>query len=127
MAYDKSMYFFNLRSTLKQPQMIAVTDVSDTEYLPIPDDMLVNLNDSYDIISTLLDSLETYFADSPVNANELSLIPALTTAFNISKHIGGRILLFQASQVIQKLPELQIKPEAVKDTHAKFSSSNLYF
>ena len=34
--------------------MVVVSDMSEKEYLPIPDDMLVNLTDSYDIISNLL-------------------------------------------------------------------------
>ena len=33
MAYDKNLYFFNLRSTLKQPQMMIVTDTQDV-FLP---------------------------------------------------------------------------------------------
>lgn len=94
LAYDKNLYYFNLRSTLKSPQIIAVTDISDPEYLPIPDDMLVNLYDSYDLISVLLDNFEAYFSDAPVNVQGLSIIQAMTSAFNIAKHIGGRMLLF---------------------------------
>ena len=41
-AYDKYLYYFNLRPTLKQPQMMIVTDTTDI-YLPQPDDLLVNL------------------------------------------------------------------------------------
>ena len=29
MAYDKNLYYFNLRSTLKQPQMLVMTDLTD--------------------------------------------------------------------------------------------------
>lgn len=49
LAYDKNLYYFNLRSTLKQPQMLVMTDLTDN-ILPQPDDLLVNLNDSYDLI-----------------------------------------------------------------------------
>ena len=107
--------------------MIAVSDLSDEAYLPIPDDMLVNLNDSYDIVATLLDNLQLYFTDSPNTAPDTSILRALNTAFNISKHIGGRMLLFQVSQSIQRLTELQIRPEAVKDLHSKFSPSTIQF
>ena len=61
MAFDKNLYYFNLRSTLKQPQMIVVPDLTDNE-LPVPDDLLVTLNDSYEIISQLLDNLPMYFS-----------------------------------------------------------------
>ena len=43
--------------------MIAVPDTGDT-FLPQPDDLLVNLSDSYDLVTQLLDSFELYFADS---------------------------------------------------------------
>ena len=33
LAFDKQLYFFNLRSTLKQPQMLAVADIHDI-FLP---------------------------------------------------------------------------------------------
>ena len=33
LAYDKNLYFFNLRATLKQPQMMIVTETSDV-FLP---------------------------------------------------------------------------------------------
>ena len=55
LAYDKNLYYFNLRSTLKQPQMIVVPDSADN-FLPLPEDFLVSLHDSYEIISTLLES-----------------------------------------------------------------------
>ena len=55
MAYDKNLYYFNLRSTLKQPQLIVVPDCTDN-YLPLPEDLLVSLNDSFEIIGTLLES-----------------------------------------------------------------------
>ena len=55
LAYDKNLYYFNLRSSLKQPQMIVVPDLTDN-FLPLPEDFLVSLTDSYDIITTLLES-----------------------------------------------------------------------
>lgn len=60
LAFDKNLYYFNLRSTLKQPQMLVVPELSDN-YLPQPDDLLVELNDSYDIICQLLDNFANYF------------------------------------------------------------------
>lgn len=110
LAFDKSLYYFNLRSTLKQPQMLVVPDVADN-YLPQPDDLLVTLNESYDIICQLLDTLPMYFT-TPVNsAMDTAFIPAINTAFSICKHIGGRILIFQVSNAIQKMPELQPKSD----------------
>jgi len=33
LAYDKNLYFFNLRSTLKQPQMMTIPEATDP-FLP---------------------------------------------------------------------------------------------
>ena len=56
MTYDSAVHFYNLRSTLKQPQMFVVTDI-DQIYLPQPEDLVVNLQDSLEQVITLLDSL----------------------------------------------------------------------
>lgn len=60
LAYDKHLYYFNLRATLKQPQMLVMTDLTDN-LLPQPDDLLVNLTDSYDLVCQLLDNFPAYF------------------------------------------------------------------
>ena len=59
-TYDSSVHFYNLRPTLKQPQMFVVTDI-DAVYLPQPEDLLVNLTDSIDLVTSLLDSLPSLF------------------------------------------------------------------
>ena len=41
--------------------MFVVSDVEQM-FLPQPDDLLVNLSDSMDIIITLLENMPTYFA-----------------------------------------------------------------
>jgi protein transport protein SEC24 len=60
LAFDKNLYFFNLRSTLKQPQMMVVPNANNA-FLPQPEDMLVSLSDSYDIIISMLDNFHNYF------------------------------------------------------------------
>ena len=108
LAYDKNLYYFNLRSTLKQPQMIVVPDSADN-FLPLPEDFLVSLHDSYEIISTLLESFQLYFSNQGITSNETCFIQALGSAKNIAKHIGGRLILFQGSPATSRLPELQLR------------------
>ena len=57
--------------------MLVVTDLSDI-FLPIPDDLLVNLNDSMDLVYTLLESIPGYFAKTQVF--EGNMINAITAA-----------------------------------------------
>jgi protein transport protein SEC24 len=40
--------------------MMVITD-SDNVFMPQPDDLLVNLQDSYDLVINLLDNLPMYF------------------------------------------------------------------
>ncbi len=73
--------------------MLVVPELTDN-YLPTPDDLLVELNDSYEIISQLLDNFPNYFTQ-PVNSpQETAFVPAIVSAYTISRHIGGRMLIF---------------------------------
>jgi protein transport protein SEC24 len=71
--------------------MFVVSDVEQM-FLPQPDDLLVNLTDSYDIIINLLENLPSYFAKSVTIDN--CFLSALQAATHIAKHIGGRLLIF---------------------------------
>jgi len=64
-TFNSSLHFYNLRSTLSKPQMMVVTDLSEV-FLPIPEDLLVNLVDSRAIVDTLLSKLPAMF---PVTQN----------------------------------------------------------
>ena len=45
MTFDQALHFYNLKPTLSQPQMLVVPDLNDV-FLPMPNDLLVNLVDS---------------------------------------------------------------------------------
>ena len=51
-----TLHFYNLKSSLSQPQMMVVAEVDDP-FVPLPDDLLVNLRDSRALVDALLDSL----------------------------------------------------------------------
>jgi protein transport protein SEC24 len=71
--------------------MYVVSDV-DEVFLPVPDDLLVDLNDSKDIIINLLDNLPSYFARTQIV--DTCFVAALQAANYISRHIGGRMIFF---------------------------------
>jgi protein transport protein SEC24 len=60
MSYDKNIHYYNLKSILKQPQMMVITDTTNV-FSPQPEDFLVNLSESYDLVINLLDNLPNYF------------------------------------------------------------------
>mgnify|MGYP002776906807 FL=1 len=68
------------QSSLTQPQMMVVADLEDP-FLPMPDDLLVNLSESRAVVESLLTSLPSMFAE---NANvESATGPALRAVFMI--------------------------------------------
>lgn len=55
-TFDSTVHYYNLKASLSQPQMLVVPDSGDP-FLPIPDDLLVNLSDSRGIVDTLVENL----------------------------------------------------------------------
>lgn len=92
-TFDTSLHFYNLNSNLTHPQMLVVSDLEDL-FLPLPDDILVNAQESESAILTLLDSLPQIFAETRIN--ESCLGSAVKGAYLAMKHIGGKMLVFGA-------------------------------
>src|SRR4051812_40024389 len=57
LTFDNTIHFYHLKSSLSQPRMLVVSDIDDV-FLPLPDDMLVNLNDSRKVVDALLGMLK---------------------------------------------------------------------
>ncbi|XVE50786.1 hypothetical protein DITRI_Ditri01bG0190800 [Diplodiscus trichospermus] len=91
-TYDSTIHFYNMKSSLTQPQMMVVSDLDDI-FVPLPDDLLVNLSESRSVVETFLDSLPSMFQDN-VNV-ESAFGPALKAAFMVMSQLGGKLLIFQ--------------------------------
>ena len=92
-TFDTSVHFYNLKSTLKTPQMLVVPDLVDL-HLPSPDDLLVNLADSRKVIDVFLDSLPRMFSNT--RDVDTSFGSALNATFKVMGAIGGKMLVFQS-------------------------------
>ncbi|XP_065848459.1 protein transport protein SEC24 A-like [Euphorbia lathyris] len=91
-TYDSTIHFYNMKSSLVQPQMMVVSDLDDI-FIPLPDDLLVNLSESRSVVEAFLDSLPSMFQD---NMNvESAFGPALKAAFMVMSQLGGKLLIFQ--------------------------------
>ncbi|KAG2694555.1 hypothetical protein I3760_08G151200 [Carya illinoinensis] len=91
-TFDSAIHFYNMKSSLTQPQMMVVSDLDDI-FVPLPDDLLVNLSESRNVVETFLDSLPSMFQD---NMNvESAFGPALKAAFMVMSQLGGKLLIFQ--------------------------------
>ncbi|RMC11639.1 hypothetical protein DUI87_11761 [Hirundo rustica rustica] len=62
-TYNKVLHFYNVKSSLAQPQMMVVSDVADM-FVPLLDGFLVNVNESRTVIASLLDQIPEMFADT---------------------------------------------------------------
>ncbi|KAK7397085.1 hypothetical protein VNO78_18252 [Psophocarpus tetragonolobus] len=91
-TFDSTIHFYNMKSSLTQPQMLVVSDLDDI-FIPLPDDLLVNLSESRSVVEAFLDSLPTMFQDN-VNL-ESAFGPALKAAFMVMSQLGGKLLIFQ--------------------------------
>lgn len=93
-AFDSAVHFFNLKASLSQPQMLTVPDLAEL-FLPLPDDLLVNLAESRAVVDSLLDALPTMFART--RKAEAALGPALVAGYRIMSHIGGKMVVCLSS------------------------------
>ncbi|KAL1832802.1 hypothetical protein DCAR_0102826 [Daucus carota subsp. sativus] len=91
-TFDSTIQFYNMKSSLTQPQMMVVSDLEDI-FVPLPDDLLVNLSESRSVVDAFLDSLPSMFQDN-VNV-ESAFGPALKAAYMIMNQLGGKLLIFQ--------------------------------
>ncbi|KAL4457088.1 hypothetical protein ABPG74_014726 [Tetrahymena malaccensis] len=110
-TYDSKIHIYNLKSSLKQPQMFVLSDLTDIE-IPIPDDLIVTLSDSKDLVLNLLDSLPKMFENTQINDSCLTF--ALNTVNKIIQTVGGRLFIFQNSASIINEPVFQSKQDPNK-------------
>jgi len=105
LTFDHSVHYYCLKAGMSTPQMMVVADLKEL-FVPVPDDLLVNLKESRDVVESFLDNLPTMFANTQVT--EACLGPALKAAFTVTKHIGGKMLVFQS--VLPSLGDGMCKP-----------------
>lgn len=93
-TFDQHIHFYNMKSSLSAPQMLVVSDITDI-IMPLPEDLLVNLQESRAVVDALLDSLPTMFKTSATPSACTG--PALLAAKRVIQHVGGKLILFQSS------------------------------
>ena len=93
LTYDESVHYYCLKSGMTSPQMLVVADLVEL-FVPAPDDLLVNLQDCREVIDVFLENLPTMFDNT--TSQVACLGPALKAAFTVTKHIGGKMCVFQS-------------------------------
>jgi protein transport protein SEC24 len=105
-TFDSTVHYFNLAADLSSPQMLVVSDLKEL-FVPLPDNLLVNLKESRAVVETFLDNLPEMFAKNPV-VSQSCLGPALKAAFTVMKQIGGKMCVFQS--IMPNLGDGALKP-----------------
>lgn len=108
-TFDNTVHFYNIKSTLKQPQVMVVSDVEDI-FLPLPDDMLVTLAESREVVTQLLNDLTEMYKDTQVV--ESCMGSALEAAYQLMQHIGGKMVVFQSTLPTVGLGKLKNRESA---------------
>lgn len=139
LTYDNHLHFYNLKSSLTQPQMMVrpsararccrtpgaeaeqrwirgdgallqvVSEIEDP-FIPQPDDLIVNLHESRGVVDAFLDSLPNIFARNL--SAESCTGPALQAAFMVMNPLGGKLLLFQSAVPSLGEPAAQVSLQA---------------
>ncbi|XP_054623135.1 protein transport protein Sec24C isoform X4 [Dunckerocampus dactyliophorus] len=102
-TYNKVLHFYNVKSSLAQPQMLVVSDVSDM-FVPLLDGFLVNVNESRLVIESLLDHIPEMFADT--RETETVFGPVIQAGLEALKaaDCAGKLFVFHTSLPIAEAP-----------------------
>lgn len=95
-TYNNVVHFYNLKSTLAQPQMMVVGDVHEM-FMPLLDGFLVDPEESAVLIDLLMEQIPKMFGDT--RETETILLPAIQAgcaALKASECVG-KLLLFHSS------------------------------
>ena len=116
-TYNSSLHFYNLSDALSQPRMMIFPDLEDLE-LPMPDSLMVNLNENKEAIQLFLQSLPSMFADT--YETDSALGTALNAAHMLLKQTGGRITIMQTC-----LPNVGVGSLKQREENIDKDSANL--
>jgi len=93
-TFDSTVHFYSLRARgpdgAVRPQQLVVPDVDDL-FLPVPDDLLVNLAEHAAAFDALLGALPATVAGT--RCMDTALGPALEGAFQVMQHVGGKMVV----------------------------------
>nr|XP_033783178.1 protein transport protein Sec24A [Geotrypetes seraphini] len=115
-TYDSTIHFYSLQEGLSQPQMLIVSDIEDV-FIPMPENLLVNLNESKELIQDLLRALPQMFTKSLETQSALG--PALQAAYKLISPTGGRISVFQSQLPSVGVGTLKPREESNQRTSVK--------
>ncbi|XP_072921267.1 protein transport protein Sec24D isoform X2 [Hemitrygon akajei] len=102
-TYNKVLHFYNLKSSLAQPQMLVVSDVGEM-FVPLLDGFLVSVQESRNVINNLLDQIPEMFAET--SESETVFAPVIQAGLEAMKaaECSGKLFIFQSSLPTAEAP-----------------------
>jgi len=92
LTFDSQVHFYQLSGEITQPKMYVMSNVDDP-YIPLPpDEFVVNISDSEDLITELLEQLPRWH-ETTTNTNNC-FGAAVACAFQIMEQTGGKVQFF---------------------------------
>jgi len=127
LTYDRQVHFFVLDESRAQPSMLVMADSEDL-FLPVPDNLLVNLADARTLVDFLLENLPAMFgassADTAATTTDSALSSALRAAYGLINHSGGRVVVLQSSR--PSLGEGKLETRSAQHKDALRPNSKFY-
>ncbi|XP_058056951.1 protein transport protein Sec24C [Anopheles bellator] len=95
-TYNSSVHFYNLKSSLAQPQMMVVGDLQEM-FMPLLDGFLVDVEESATVIDALMEQIPKMFGDT--RETETILLPALQAGLEALKASDcvGKLYVFHST------------------------------
>ncbi|KAJ8676393.1 hypothetical protein QAD02_012180 [Eretmocerus hayati] len=95
-TYNSSVHFYNLKSSLAQPQMMIIGDVQEM-FMPLLDGFLVDPEESEALIDSLMSQIPTMFGET--RETETILAPAIQAGLEAMKasECSGKLMVFHSS------------------------------
>lgn len=102
-TYNNTVQFYNIKSTLAQPQMMVVGDVHEM-FMPLLDGFLVDPEESEAVIDSLMEQIPKMYGDT--RETETILLPAIQAGLEALKasECAGKLLVFHSSLPVSDAP-----------------------
>ena len=126
-TYDSDVNFYSYGKKFTQPQILTVTD--EQTFLPTSKiNLILNIEEDKNKILQILDLIQNIYNKNNKNSIKDSekIFSALNSAYLLGKNLGGKILIFSASNVIEKLTQMNggIDKNATKEQIAYSCNDN---
>lgn len=102
-TYNNTVHFYNVKSSLAQPQMMVVGDVHEM-FMPLLDGFLCDPEESSAVIDALMEQIPLMFGET--RETETILLPAIQAGLEALKasECTGKLLIFHSTLPVAEAP-----------------------